>query len=89
MTESNNYCKKKQANTQTSNWRSFVFKLEHSKASRNSTWNIGKTSRALELGHCEKKSRARVGSLRKKVARSSWGVPKQPTARSNDSLPIS
>ena len=45
--------KKKQPNTQTSNWRSFVFELEHSKASRNSTWNIGKTSRALELGHCE------------------------------------
>ena len=53
MTESNNYCKKTQPNTQTSNWRSFVFELEHSKASDNSTWNIGKTSRALELGHCE------------------------------------
>ena len=54
MTESNTYCKKKtQPNAQTSNWRSFVFELEHSKASRNSTWNIGKTSRALELGHCE------------------------------------
>ena len=53
MTESNNYCKKNQPNTQTSNWRSFVFELEHSKASRNSTWNIGTTSRALELGHWE------------------------------------
>ena len=53
MTESNTYCKKTQPNAQTSNWRSFVFELEHSKASRNSTWNIGKTSRARELGHCE------------------------------------
>ena len=53
MTERNNYCKKNQPNTQTSNWRSFVLELEHSKASRNSTWNIGKTSRVLELGHWE------------------------------------
>ena len=78
MTESNNLCKKNQPNTQTSNWRSFVFELEHSKASRNSTWNIGKTSRALELGALGNESCARVG-----------GVPKQPTTRSNDSLPIS
>ena len=28
MTESNNYCKKNKPNTQTSNWRSFVFELE-------------------------------------------------------------
>ena len=52
MTESNNYCKKNQPNKQTSNWRSFVFELEHSKASRK-----------LNLEHWENESRARVGAL--------------------------
>ena len=52
VTESNNYCKKTQPNTETSNWRSFVLELEHSKASRK-----------LDLEHWENKSRARVGAL--------------------------
>ena len=68
MTESNNYCKKNQPNTQTSNWRSFVFELEHSKASRNSTWNIGKTSRALELGHRETSRALELGHLETSLA---------------------
>ena len=80
MTERNNYCKKPNRlllNTQTSNLRSFVLELEHSKASRK-----------LDLEHWENESRARVGALGNE-SRASWGVPKQPTARSNDSLPIS
>ena len=52
MTERNNYCKKKQPNTQISKWRSFVLELEHSKASRK-----------LDLEHWENESRARVGAL--------------------------
>ena len=52
------------------------------------------------IGSFESESQARLGTLGKRVAlsswgigkrvaRSSWGVPKQPTARSSDTLPRS
>ena len=41
------------------------------------------------IGTFESESQARLGTLGKRVARSSWGVPKQPTARSSDTLPRS
>ena len=44
--------KKNQPNAQTSNWRSFVVELEHSKASRK-----------LDLEHWENGLRALVGAL--------------------------
>ena len=87
------------------------FELAIQKRVASSTWNIGKTSRELDLEHWENESRARLGTLGKRVARSSWdigkrvarsswgigkrvarscwGFPKQPTARSNDTLPRS
>ena len=58
MTERNNYCKKNQPNIQTSNWRSFVVELEHSKASRKLDLEHWEMSRALELGRSETADRA-------------------------------
>ncbi len=53
----NKYCKKK-SNTQTSNWRSFVLELEHSKASLALELGPCEMSRAFELGRSETADRA-------------------------------